>query len=180
MNENAIRDRMQKTVEATKKDLARIRTGVASPSMLEDIRVDYYGTPTSITHVSSVTVPEPRTLNIQPFEKQMLAVIEKAIQISDLGLPTQNDGKVIRLSLPVLTTERRQEIAKKVRSVGEEGKIGIRNIRKDENNNLKKLSETESEDKIKSYRGRIQELTDKYINILTQIIEEKEKDIMNV
>ncbi len=180
MDENAVKIRMEKTIESLKKDLTKIRTGIATPAMLDNIMVDYYGSPTSINHIATVTVPEPRTLAIQPFERNMLTTIEKAIQLSDLGLPPNNDGKMIRLTLPILTTERRQELAKKVRSVGENAKVGVRNIRRDENNNLKKLSKEESEDTIQLYKEEIQELTDKYIKIVDEVIDQKEKDIMNV
>jgi len=182
MDENIIRNRMQKTLDSLKKELAKIRTGVATPAMLDNIRVDYYGTMTPINHIANVTVPEPRSLLIQPFEKKMLEPIEKAIHASDLGLPPNNDGKAIRLTLPVLTTERREELAKKVRATGEEGKIGIRNIRRDENDNLKKVTkkESQSEDTIKQLKDRVQEITDEHINKVDEIVAEKEKDMMEV
>ena len=138
MDESLVAERMQKTIDALKKDLAKIRTGVASPSMLDSITIDYYGAATPISHVANVTVPEPRTILIQPFDKSQMEDIERAISKSDLGLPTQNDGNVIRINLPILTTERRKELAKKVRGVGEDGKIGVRNIRRDENERAKK------------------------------------------
>ena len=182
MDEKSISNRMQKTVDSLKKDLVKIRTGVASAAMLDSITVDYYGAPTPINHVANVTVPEARTISIQPFEKGMMEDIEKAISKSDLGLPTQNDGNVIRLNLPVLTTERRKELAKKVRSVGEDAKIGIRNIRRDENEHLKRAAKAagESEDDIKYDKEKIQTITDKYIGILEALVSEKEKDMMDI
>ena len=114
MDEKSVRDRMQKTIDSLKKELAKIRTGTATPAMLDHIVVDYYGAMTPVNHVASVPIPEPRTLCIQPFEKKMLDPIEKAIQASDLGLPPNNDGNAIRLTLPMLTTERREDLAKKV------------------------------------------------------------------
>ncbi|MFC1585101.1 ribosome recycling factor [Fibrobacterota bacterium] len=182
MDENAINARMQKTLDSLKKALTKIRTGVATPAMLDNIMVDYYGTMTPINHAANVTIPEPRCLLIQPFEKNMLEVIEKAIHSSDLGLPPNNDGKSIRLTLPVLTTERREELAKKVRGTGEDAKIGIRNIRRDENENLKAEAkkESHSEDVTKNLKDKIQSLTDDYIKRIDDIVAEKEKDIMNV
>jgi ribosome recycling factor len=182
MDEQAVRSRMQKTLDSLRKNLVKIRTGTATPAMLDNILVDYYGTMTPINHVANVTIPEPRSLLIQPFEKKMLEAVEKAIHTSELGLPPNNDGKSIRLSLPVLTTERREELAKKVRSIGEENKIGIRNIRRDENENLKKLAKdkSQSEDDIKHLKDKIQKLTDEYIKKVDEIVAEKEKDIMAV
>ncbi len=182
MDQKAIESRMQKTVDSLKKDLAKIRTGVATPAMLESVMVDYYGVPTPINHVANVSVPEPRTLSIQPFEKGMIDAIERAISSSDLGLPPQNDGVTIRLNLPILTTERRKELAKKVRGVGEEAKVGIRNIRRDENDSLKKQAKEtgESEDELKHEKDIIQNLTDKYIGFLDKLVQEKEKDIMDI
>ena len=182
MDENNVHSRMLKTVDSLKKDLAKIRTGTATPAMLDHIMVEYYGTMTPVNHISSVTVPEPRTLCVQPFEKSMLSPIEKAIQASDLGLPPNNDGHAIRLTLPVLTTERREDLAKKVRAAGENAKIGIRNIRRDENDNIKESAKdkSESEDTIKTNKDLIQSLTDEYIKKLDVIVAEKEKDIMNV
>ena len=174
--------RMEKSVEALIRDLAKIRTGVATPSMLDNVKVDYYGTPTPISHVANVTVPEPRTISIQPFEKNMLGAIDKAILMSDLGMTPANDGNQIKLNLPILTTERRLDLAKKVRAVGEEGKISVRNIRRDENENLKKEAKenSQSEDEVKHLKALIQEITDKYIAQLDVLIHEKEKDITEV
>jgi ribosome recycling factor len=182
MDTAAVQARMEKTVESLKKDLAKIRTGVASPAMLDGVYVDYYGTPTPISHVGSISVPEPRVLAIQPFEKNMLEAIEKAILMSDLGLNPSNDGAIIRLSLPILTTERRKELAKKVRGVGEDAKVGVRNIRRDENDSIKKQGKEESlsEDDIKGQMSEVQDITDSYIKKLEEIVADKEKDILEV
>lgn len=182
MDPDAIKQRMQKSVDALVRDLARIRTGVASPAMLDSVKVDYYGTPTPVTHVATVTVPEPRTLSIQPFEPNLLEAIDKALLASDLGITPQNDGKVLRLTLPILTSERRQELAKKVRAVGEEAKISVRNIRRDENEHLKKEAKDEglSEDDLKEFLKEIQDLTDSFIHKMDAIISDKEKDITSV
>jgi ribosome recycling factor len=182
MDENSIRSRMQKTIDSLKKDLAKIRTGTATPAMLDHVMVDYYGTMSAVSHVASVSVPEPRTLCIQPFEKSMLDPIDKALQASDLGLPPENDGRVIRLKLPMLTTERRAELAKKVRAVGEDAKIGARNIRRDENDDLKKAAKekSESEDNIKHFKDQIQSITDEFIKNIDELVVKKEEDIMKV
>ncbi len=182
MDKDKIHSRMQKTIESTIKDLAKIRTGIATPTMLDHITVDYYGTPTQINHVASITVPEPRCLVIQPFEKKMLGDIEKAIIASDLGLAPNNDGNIIRLNLPILTSERRKELAKQVRKIGEEGKISVRNIRRDENDVLKKDSKNSkmSEDETKDLLGEIQIITDDYISQIEKIIADKEADILEV
>lgn len=182
MDKDKIHSRMQKTIESTIKDLAKIRTGIATPTMLDHITVDYYGTPTQINHVASITVPEPRCLVIQPFEKKMLGDIEKAIIASNLGLAPNNDGNIIRLNLPILTSERRKELAKQVRKIGEEGKISVRNIRRDENDVLKKDSKNSkmSEDETKDLLGEIQIITDDYISQIEKIIADKEADILEV
>ncbi len=180
MDKEAIRKRMQKTIDSLDKDLAKIRTGMATPAMLDDVMVDYYGTPTSINHMASVTVPEPRILAIQPFEKNMLSAVEKAIQTSELGLPPNNDGTIIRLTMPILTGERREELAKKAKSVGENAKVGIRNIRRDENAELKSLEKKESEDMIQQYKDEIQTITDNFIKKVDETVSAKENDIMQV
>jgi len=182
MDEKNVRNRMEKTLDALKKTLTKIRTGVATPAMLDNITVDYYGTATPINHVASVTVPEPRVLYIKPFEKKMLDAIEKAIHMSDLGLPPNNDGDAIRLNMPVLTTERREEMAKKVRAAGEEGKIGLRNIRRDENENIKQTAKelSKSEDQIKIDKEIVQSITNEFVQLVDEIIIAKEKNIMDV
>jgi len=182
LDEKALAQRMEKSLESLKKDLAKVRTGTATPSMLDSVRVDYYGTPTAIAHVSSITVPEPRTLAIQPFERNMISQIERAILASDLGITPASDGSVIRITLPILTTERRQELTKKIKSIGEDARVSIRNIRRDENERIKKEAKEikASEDQVKQFHDKVQLLTDKYIAQVDQVVAAKEKDIMHV
>ncbi len=174
--------RMQKSVETLRKDLARIRTGIATPAMLDNVFVDYYGTRTPLPQVAAITVPEPRSLAVKPWEKGLLAALEKAILASDLGITPLNDGIYIRLTLPVLTTDRRQELAKQSRKIGEEAKVAVRNIRRDENEHLKKSAKDShlSEDELKHELDLVQHLTDKYAALVDQIVADKEKDIMTV
>lgn len=182
LDEKSLDARMQKSVEALRKDLAKIRTGLASPAMLDNVFVDYYGTRTPLPQVGAVTVPEPRTLAIKPWEKGLMQAIEKAIQMSDLGINPVNDGTYIRLNLPVLTEDRRKDLAKTARRIGEETKVAVRNIRRDENEALKKSAKDAglSEDALKGELDKIQKVTDKYIVVVDQVIAEKEKDIMTV
>ena len=182
LDEKSLEARMQKSVEALRKDLTKIRTGLASPAMLDNVFVDYYGTRTPVPQVGAVTVPEPRTLAIKPWEKGMMQAIEKAIQASELGINPVNDGTYIRLVLPVLTEDRRRDLAKLARKTGEETKVAVRNIRRDENEVLKKSAKDAglSEDALKGELDTVQKITDKYIAVVDQVIAEKEKDIMTV
>lgn len=181
-DEKSLESRMHKTVDALRKDLAKIRTGLASPAMLDNVFVDYYGTRTPIPQVGAVTVPEPRTLAIKPWEKGMMQAVEKAIQTSDLGINPVNDGTYIRLVLPVLTGERRKELAKSARKIGEEAKVAVRNIRRDENEHLKKAAKDAgiSEDELKNELDAVQKITDKVTAEIDEIVADKEKDIMTV
>ena len=150
-------------------------------SARDKIRVDYYGTPTPIQQIGNVTVPEPRIIQIAPWEKSMLKTVEKAIQTSDLGINPSNDGSVIRLVFPELTEERRKDLAKEVRKKAEEGKVAIRNIRRDGNDYLKKLGKTEvSEDEIKQMEDQLQKTTDKYIKEVDGLMEKKTTELMTV
>jgi ribosome recycling factor len=178
----SLEDRMQKSVDSLRKDLTKIRTGLASPAMLDNVFVDYYGTRTPLPQVGAVTVPEPRTLAIKPWEKGLMQAIEKAIQTSDLGINPVNDGTYIRLVLPVLTEDRRKDLAKTARKIGEETKVAVRNIRRDENDHLKKTAKDAglSEDGLKDELDKVQKITDKFTAIVDQVIAEKEKDIMTV
>ena len=182
MSEGDLESRMQKSVDAVNKDLTRIRTGIASPALLDSVMVEYYGQKTPVNQVANVSVPGPRTLAIKPWDKQMLSNIEKAIQISDLGVTPVNDGQLIRLNFPVLTGDRRKELAKQAKKIGEDGKIAVRNIRREENDRLKKQGkdEHESEDAVKDKLDEVQALTDKYIGIIDEMVSEKEKDILTV
>lgn len=172
---------MQKAVEHTQQELAKIRAGKAMPNMLDGIMVEYYGTPTPIQQVSSINTPDARTLIIKPFERSLLNEVQRAITNSDLGLTPQNDGEVIRLSIPPLTEERRQNLVKQVKAEIEHGKISIRNIRKDTNNAIGKLkNEGVSEDDIKRGEDQVQALTNKYTEKLDELFAKKEKEILTV
>ena len=182
LDENSIKERMQKTVDNVRRDLAKIRTGIASPAILDNVFVDYYGTRTPISQAAAITVPEPRCLAIKPWDKSLMQAIEKAIMTSDIGINPVNDGTFIRLNMPVLTGERRKELAKIAKKIGEEGKVAIRNIRRDENEHLKKASKDagHSEDELKHEMDKVQALTDKFIVDVDKVIAEKEKDILTV
>lgn len=175
-------DKMKKALEVMRKEYASLRAGRATPALLDKIMVDYYGTPTPITQVANIAVPEPRMLTIQPWEKPMLGTIEKAILKSDLGLTPNNDGSVIRLSIPQLTQQRRQELVKVVHKKAEECRVAVRNLRRDGNETIKKLEKdhTVSEDEVKKGQEDIQKLTDKYIKEIDHVMAVKEKEIMEV
>ncbi len=174
-------DKMKKAFEFLEADYATIRAGRANPHVLDKLRVDYYGTPTPIQQVGNVTVPEARIIQIAPWEKSLLREIEKAILTSDLGINPSNDGSVIRLVFPELTEERRKELVKDVKKKGEDGKVAIRNIRRDGNDSFKKLAKTEvSEDEIKQLEEQLQKLTDKYIKDIDALMDSKSKEIMTV
>ncbi|MCM1064814.1 MAG: ribosome recycling factor [Eubacterium sp.] len=174
-------DKMKKTVEFLVSDYAAIRAGRANPHVLDKIRVDYYGTPTPIQQVGNVSVPDPRVIQIAPWEKSLLKAIEKAILTSELGINPTNDGSVIRLVFPELTEERRKDLAKDIKKKAEEGKVAVRNIRRDGNDAFKKLSKEDvSEDEIKQLGDQLQKMTDKYIKDIDKLMEEKTKEIMTV
>ena len=174
-------DKMTKTMANLDGELGTIRAGRANPNVLNRIKVDYYGTPSPIQQVANVSVPEPRMIQIQPWEKKMLKVIEKAIQVSDLGIHPTNDGTMIRLVFPELTEERRKELVKDVKKKGEAAKVAIRNIRRDGNDALKKLKGSEvSEDEIKDMEAELQKLTDKYVKEVDKAVENKSKEVMTV
>ncbi|MBR0324520.1 MAG: ribosome recycling factor, partial [Selenomonadales bacterium] len=175
-------DKMKKTIDALRREFASIRTGRATPALLDKIMVDYYGTPSPINQVANISVPEPRMITIQPWERNMIGDIERAIMKSDLGLNPVNDGTMIRLSIPQLTKERRQEIVKVVHKKTEEGRVGIRNIRRDAIDALKKLEKTKeiSEDELKKAQDDMQKLTDKYIKEADKVMAAKEKEVMEV
>ncbi|MCS7174339.1 ribosome recycling factor [Pseudothermotoga sp.] len=174
-------ERMNKSIEKISEELKRIRTGRASPAILEEIKVDYYGAPTSINQLSTVKVEE-RSLIIQPWDKSMLSSIEKAIFASDIGLTPINDGNVIRLVFPTPTTEQRQKWVKKAKEIAEQGKIAIRNIRRDVLKELKQMEDSGkiSEDDAKRLEKEIQDLTDKKIEEIEKLFEKKEKEIMEI
>ncbi len=173
--------KMQKTLENLDGEMGTIRAGRANPNVLNRIMVDYYNTPTPIQQVANVSVPEPRMIQIQPWEKNMLKVIEKAIMVSDLGINPTNDGTAVRLVFPELTEERRKELVKDVKKKGEAAKVAIRNIRRDGNDAFKKLKGSDvSEDEIKSLEEELQKLTDKYVKEIDSAVEVKSKEVMTV
>ena len=172
-------DKMSKAIEATEREFSKIRAGQASPAILNDVRIDYYGTPTPISQVAKVSVPEPRMLLVSPWEETMVDPIEKAILAANIGLTPMKDGNCIRVSLPILTTERRQELAKIARKHAEEGRVAIRNIRRDANDALKKNKEL-PEDEVKKQQDEIQKATDKAIAQIDSLLAEKEADILKV
>ncbi|TAE45704.1 MAG: ribosome recycling factor [Cytophagia bacterium] len=175
------RDLMEKAVQHTQREFTKIRAGKASPEMLNGLLVDYYGTPTPITQVASVNTPDARSITIKPFEKSMIGKIEKAIKDSDLGIQPNNDGELIRLSMPPLTEERRQKLVKQVKQEGEAGKVSVRNIRKDINGSLKDLQkEGASEDAIKRAEEKVQKFTDEFISKVDDIVNKKEIELMTV
>lgn len=162
-------------------ELSKIRAGKASPSMLDGIQIEYYGSMSPLQNVSSVNTPDARTIAIRPFEKKMIAEIEKAIRNSNIGLSPNNDGEMIRLSVPPLTEERRQELVKRAKQEVETAKVNIRNVRQDANNSIRKLTkEGVSEDSVKSGEDSVQKLTDAHIARIDQIFAAKERDIMEV
>ena len=174
--------KMQKSIEAFKANLAKIRTGRANPGILEHLMVDYYGNPTPISQVANLGLADARTINVTPWEKNMVAVVEKAIRDSDLGLNPATQGAVIRVPMPPLTEERRKELTKVVKSEGEETKIAIRNLRRDANEHLKRLVKDKeiSEDEERRAQDEIQKLTDRYVTDVDKLVLEKDKEIMTV
>ncbi|PRD52680.1 ribosome recycling factor [Sphingobacterium gobiense] len=175
------KENMSKAVAHTESELTKIRAGKASPAMLDGIVIDYYGSMTPLSQVSNVNTTDARTIVIQPWEKNLISTIEKAIVDSNIGLNPQNDGSIIRLAVPPLTEERRRDLVKKVKEEAEKGRVAIRNIRKDANESIKKLKgEGISEDEIKIGEGEVQKLTDAFIVKVDQLAEVKEKDIMTV
>ena len=174
-------EKMQKAYDFMETELMSIRAGRANPHVLDKLRVDYYGTPTPIQQVGNITVPEPRIIQIAPWEKSLIKSIEKAILASDVGITPSNDGSVIRLVFPELTEERRKDLVKEVRKKGEDCKVAIRNIRRDGNEAFKKLSKTEiSEDEIKDLEDELQKATDKFVKDVDKAVEEKAQDILKV
>jgi len=174
--------RMKKSIDSLKGDLTKLRTGRAHTSLLDHIVVSYYGNDTPLNQVASVTVSDPRTLTITPWEQNMVSAIEKAIMQSNLGLNPTTAGKVIRVPLPPLTEERRKDMIKVVRQEGENGRIAIRNIRRDANNDFKTLNKEKeiTDDQMRQAEDAIQKLTDKYVAEVDQILEQKEKELMEV
>ena len=171
-----------KTIEALEEEYTTIRAGRANPHILDKIKVDYYGTPTSLQQVANISVPEARMLQIQPWESSLIKEIEKAILVSDLGLTPNNDGKVIRLVFPELTEDRRKELAKDVKKKGDNAKVAVRNVRRDANDAFKKQNKAGeiSDDELKGTEDDIQKLTDKYTALIDKAVENKTKEILTV
>ena len=179
---NPFQDKMEKTLNNLEEEYAGIRAGRANPHILDKLRVDYYGTPSPIQSVANVSVPEPRMIQIQPWEASMVKEIEKAILCSDIGINPTNDGKLIRLVFPELTEERRKELAKDIKKKGETAKVAIRNIRRDAIDSIKKLAKTDDmpEDAVKDLEDSIQKLTDQYVANIDKAVDAKSKEILTV
>lgn len=175
-------EKMEKAIQVLKKDLLTIRAGRANPAMLEKVQVEYYGTTMPINQLANISTPDPRSLVIQPWDKSALNEIERAILKSDLGLTPTNDGNVVRINLPPLTEERRTELVKVARKMGEEAKVAIRNVRRDANDEIKKLEKNGElpEDESRRAQDEIQKLTDRFIKEVDQVIAGKEKEILEV
>ena len=175
-----IEERMTKTIDSLKDSFNTIRTGRANAAIFDKVRVDYYGTKSPLNQVATIAIPEARSVIITPFDKSLITEIEKAIQVADLGLNPSNDGKVIRISIPALTADRRKELVKQAKTVAENSRTAIRNIRRDGNDDLKKQQKdgTLTEDGLKTETDKLQKLTDKYIEEINKIYDAKEKDIM--
>ena len=179
---NIAKEKMQKSIKALQNELATIRAGRANPAVLDKIHVDYYGTPTQINQMAAISVSEARILVIQPWDKSALSLIEKAIQASDLGINPTNDGSVLRITFPQLTEERRRELVKEVHKFGEEGKVAIRSIRRDaleKFKSMKKNSEI-TEDDLKNCEKDVQNLTDKAVKDIDDVVAAKEKEILSI
>ena len=175
-------EKMSKSLDSLKEEFSSIRAGRANPHILDKIKVDYYGAPTSLQQVANISVPEARMIQIQPWESSLIKEIEKAILVSDLGITPNNDGKVIRLVFPELTEDRRKELAKDVKKKGDNAKVAIRNIRRDANDSLKKANKAGelSDDELSNSEDEVQKITDKYTALVDKAIEEKTKEILVV
>lgn len=174
-------ERMDKAIGALRRDLATLRAGRATPALLDRIQVEYYGSMTPLNQLANINTPDSRTLLVQPWDKSSLGAIEKAIQKSDLGITPSNDGSMIRLGIPPLTEERRSELVKMTKKFGEEAKVAIRNIRRDANDDIKKLEKTDiSEDESRRHQDDIQKATDRFIAEVDKVLAAKEKEIMEV
>ena len=176
------RDRMKKVIENLEREFKRVRTGRASVALLDGIRVDYYGTPTPLNQISTLTVPEPRSITIQPWDATVIGDVEKAILKSELGLTPMNDGKMVRINIPPLTEERRRDLVKVIRKMAEESKVALRNIRRDSNEMLKDLKKDKAISEDEQFRGQdeVQKITDEFIKQAEAVYAGKEKEILEV
>lgn len=179
---NNMSTHMDKTIDALRKEYQKVRTGRASTGLLDEIRVDFYGTPSPINQVATLAVPEPRTITLQPWDAKMIPVIEKAIMNANLGLTPANDGKVIRLNLPPLTEERRKDIVKQLKKLAEDAKVAVRNIRRDAIDELKKQEKDKkiSEDDLKRAEKEVQDVTNSHVAKIDEVLVHKEKEVMEV
>jgi ribosome recycling factor len=177
-----VESHMQKTIEATQRSFNTVRTGRANAALLDRVTVEYYGTPTPLKSLAGVNTPDASTITIQPYDRSTLNLIEKAISMSDIGLTPNNDGTTIRLNIPPLTSDRRKELVKTVAKLAEEGKVSVRNIRRDAVDSVRKQEKAGdiSEDEARDLQDSIQKLTDKYISKVEQLLHEKEADIMTI
>ena len=185
MDDNVIKDveaKMEKTLSALKADLGKVRTGRASLALFDQIRIDYYGTSTPLQQAATLAVPEPRLVTIQPWDTSIIGEVEKAILKSELGLTPMNDGKIIRISIPRLTEERRKELVKVVKKMAEASKVALRNVRRDANEQLKGLEKNKkiSQDQLRQWMDKVQTSTDKYIERADGVLEAKEKEILGI
>lgn len=179
---NTTKEKMQKTLSVLEKDFAAIRAGRANPNVLDKVTVDYYGTPTPVSQMATVSVAEARVLSIQPWDKSQLKPIEKAIQASDIGINPTNDGTVLRLTFPQLTEERRKEIVKDIKKMGEESKVAIRSIRRDTMDKFKAMKKNSeiTEDDLKDCEEQVQKIHDKFIKSIDEVVSAKEKEILSI
>lgn len=179
---NILEDSMTKSVKSLQAQLVKVRTGRASAAVLDGINVDYYGSPTPLKQVGQISTPEARLLQIQPFDKSIISEIEKSIINANLGLNPSNDGNFIRIQFPALTEDKRKDLVKQVKKMGEDAKIAIRNVRRDQNDNVKKAEKAKeiTEDDVKKFLDEIQKITDKYIADVDKVIEAKEKELLTV
>lgn len=177
-----LESKMEKSIDSLKGELATVRAGRANPAILDKITVDYYGNPTPLNQVGTIAVPDPRMITIQPWDGSLLPLIEKAIQKSDLGINPTNDGKMVRLSFPAPTEERRKELVKDVHKIAENAKVAVRNLRRDAIDKLKakKKSNEITEDDVKSGEEQIQKITDKYIKVVDSVLKDKEAEILTI
>lgn len=175
-------EKMSKSIDALKSEFATVRAGRANPSVLNKITVDYYGTPTPINQIAAISVPDPKTIVVQPWDATVLKEVEKAIQTSDLGINPMNDGKILRIVIPPLTEERRKALVKDIHKMAENGKVAIRNIRRDYMDKLKAMKKDSAitEDELKDGENQIQKITDKYIKAVDDVLKEKEQEILTV
>jgi ribosome recycling factor len=179
---SAMKGQMEKSVESLRKEYQKVRTGRATTALLDDIKVNYYDTPTPLNQVASLTIPEARVIIIQPWEVKLISVIEKAILNANIGLTPTNDGKVVRLALPPLTEDRRKEIVKVLKKMAEDAKIALRNIRRDANDELKKMEKDKqiSEDDLKRAEKEVQDVTNSFVSRIDDVLAAKEKEVMEV